>query len=149
MSKTIYNVLGLRQYLWIQVVIPYRTKFRRTKFSLDKIFRRTKFSTPSPNFDNFVRFLPDFCIEILDKIFDGQNISSNKIFDTKPKFRQFCPIFAWLLYWNSGQNFRRTKFSTPSRNFDKFVRRIFVRKGMCLSHRKTSLRPTKVRRTPL
>ena len=31
-----------------------------------------------------------------DKIFDGQNISSDKIFDTKPKFRQFCPIFTWL-----------------------------------------------------
>ena len=45
-----------------------------------------------------------------DKIFDGQNISSDKIFDTKPKFRHFCPIFAWLLYWNIGQNFRRTKF---------------------------------------
>ena len=29
-----------------------------------------------------------------DKIFDGQNISSDKTFDTKPKFRQFCPIFA-------------------------------------------------------
>ena len=28
-----------------------------------------------------------------DKIFDGQNILSDKIFDTKPKFRQFCPIF--------------------------------------------------------
>ena len=45
-----------------------------------------------------------------DKIFVGQNISSNKIFDTKPKFRQVCPVFAWLLYWNIGQNFRRTKF---------------------------------------
>ena len=44
-----------------------------------------------------------------DKIFDGQNISSDKTFDTKPKFRQFCPIFAWFLYWNIGQNFRRTK----------------------------------------
>ena len=57
-----------------------------TKFSTDKIFRRTKFSTPSRNFDNFVRFLPDFCIEISDKIFDA-----------KSKFRQlcltnFCPI---------------------------------------------------------
>ena len=41
---------------------------------MDKIFRRTKFSTPSWNFDNFVRFLPDFCTEILDKIFDGQNV---------------------------------------------------------------------------
>ena len=71
--------------------IPYRTKFRRTKFSTDKIFRRTKFSTPSRNFDSFVRFLPDFCIEILDKIFDGQNVSSDKIFDTKLKFRHFCP----------------------------------------------------------
>ena len=38
-----------------------------------------------------VRFLPYFCIEILDKIFDGQNISSDKIFDTKLKFRHFCP----------------------------------------------------------
>ena len=51
-----------------------------TKFSTDKIFRRTRFSTPSRNFDNFVWFLPDFCFEILDKIFD-----------TKLKFRQFCP----------------------------------------------------------
>ena len=33
-----------------------------------------------------------------------------KIFDTKPKFRQFCPIFAWLLYWNIGQIFQRTKW---------------------------------------
>ena len=24
----------------------------------------------------------------------GQNFSTNKIFDTKPKFQQFCPIFA-------------------------------------------------------
>ena len=55
--------------------IPYRTKF-----SSDKIFRRTKFSTPSRNFDNFVQFLADFCIEILDKIFDGQSYSSKKNF---------------------------------------------------------------------
>ena len=40
-------------------VIPYRTKFHRTKFLSDNIFRRTKFLTPSRNFDNFVRFLPD------------------------------------------------------------------------------------------
>ena len=26
-----------------------------------------------------------------DKINDGQNVSSDEIFDTKPKFRQFCP----------------------------------------------------------
>ena len=75
------------------------TKFCWTKFWPDKIFHQNKFSTLSWNFDNFVRFSPDFCIEILDKIFD-----------TKPKFLQFCPIFAWLLYWNIGQNFRRTKF---------------------------------------
>ena len=62
-----------------------------TKFSTDKMFRRTKFLTPSWNFDTFVRFLSDFCIEILDKIFDGQNFSTDKIFDTKPKFWQFCP----------------------------------------------------------
>ena len=83
--------------------IPYRTKFRRTKFSTDKIFRRTKVSTPSRNFDSFVQLLPDFCIEILDKIFDGQNVSSDKIFDTKLKFRHFCPTnfcpiryFKWI-----------------------------------------------------
>ena len=69
--------------------VPYRTKVRRTKFSTDKIFRRTKFSTPSRNFDTFVRFLPDFCIETLDKIFDGQNFSSDEILDIIPKFRQF------------------------------------------------------------
>ena len=61
-------------------IIPYRTKFRRTKFS-----------TSSRNFDNFVQFLPEFSIEIIDTIFDGQNFSSDKIFDIKPKFRQFCP----------------------------------------------------------
>ena len=73
------------------ILIPYRTKFRRTKFSTDKIFRLTKFSTPSVNFDSFVRFLTTFCIEILDKIFDGKNVSLDKIFDTKLKFRHFCP----------------------------------------------------------
>ena len=41
--------------------------------------------------------------------FTRQNISSDKIFDTKLKCRQCCPIFAWLLYWNIGQSFRRTK----------------------------------------
>ena len=30
--------------------IPYRTKFRRKKFSAEKIFRHTKFSEPSRNF---------------------------------------------------------------------------------------------------
>ena len=45
-----------------------------------------------------------------DKIFVGHNISSDKTFDTRPKFRHFCPIFAQLLYWNIGQNFRQTKF---------------------------------------
>ena len=54
------------------VHIPYQTKFPLTKFSTDKIFRGTKFSTLSRNFDNVVQCLPDFCIEILDKIFDGQ-----------------------------------------------------------------------------
>ena len=37
-------------------------------------------------------------------------ISFDKIYCTTPKFRQFCPIFAWLLYWNIGQHFRRTNF---------------------------------------
>ena len=44
----------LSQYVDRTRNIPYRTKFRRTKFSSDKIFRRTKFSTLSRNFDNFV-----------------------------------------------------------------------------------------------
>ena len=35
--------------------IPYRTKLRRTKFSSDKIFRRTKFSSPLEIFVTFVR----------------------------------------------------------------------------------------------
>ena len=33
-------------------------------------------------------------------------MSSDTMFATKPKCRQFCPIFAWLLCWNIGQNFR-------------------------------------------
>ena len=45
-----------------------------------------------------------------DKILVGQNISSDKIFDTEPIVWQFCLIFASLLYWNMGQNFRRTKY---------------------------------------
>ena len=65
------------------------------------IFRQIKLQPAkrqlSRNFDTFVRFLPDFCIETLDKIFDGQNLSSDKTFDAKPIFRQFsltefCPI---------------------------------------------------------
>ena len=68
--------------------LPYRTKFRRIKFS-----------TRSRNFDSFVRFLPDSCIETLDKIFDGHNFTSEKIFDTKSKFRQFCPTnFCPIMY---------------------------------------------------
>ena len=58
--------------------------------SSDKISSYKIFDT-KPKFRQFFRFLPDFCIEILDKIFDGQNFLSAKIFDTKPKFRQFCP----------------------------------------------------------
>ena len=56
-----------------KIVIPYRTILRRTKFSSNKIFCQNKFSTASQNFDNFVGFLPDFYIEILDKFFVGQN----------------------------------------------------------------------------
>ena len=107
--------------------IPYRTKFRRTKFSTDKIFRRAKFSTPSRNFDTFVRFLPDFCIETLDKIFDGQNFSSDKIFDTKPKFRHFCPTnfcpiryFQFPIYLKKGVEPTRL-LSTSFPNFQNLV----------------------------
>ena len=51
----------------------------------------TKFSTPGWKYNNFVRFVPDFCILILDKIFDVQIFSSDTNYDTKSKFRQFCP----------------------------------------------------------
>ena len=59
--------------------------------------------------------LPQFIIitkstYLIGQNFVGKNISSEKIFDTNPKFRHFCPIFAWILYWNIGQNFRRPKF---------------------------------------
>ena len=58
-SKTLLQV--------IQNSIPYRTKIRRTKFSADKNFRRTKFSAPGPIFGNFVR--PKFLsAEFLSKI---------------------------------------------------------------------------------
>ena len=53
-------------------------------FSSDKIL------DTKPKFRQFFRFFTDFCIEMLDKIFDGQNILSDKILDTKPKYRQFC-----------------------------------------------------------
>ena len=78
----------------MKLCIPYRTKFRRTKFSPDKIFRWTKISPPSQNFATFVRRI---CINLLferlspDKIFARQNISPDKNFATKPNFRHFCP----------------------------------------------------------
>ena len=79
-----------------QLRIPYRTKLRRTNFSSDKIFRRTKFSSPLEIFvtfvrrkilsiGNFVLFLKSrqwaFTVtfnkkKCLDKIFVGQNFSS-------------------------------------------------------------------------
>ena len=96
--------------------IPYRTKFRRTKFSAAKIFRRTKLSAPAQNFGSFVRlkfflgflFPNTFYKKIFfiliwhvlnfsgqnisaDKIFGGQNFSADKIFGSQPDFRKFCP----------------------------------------------------------
>ena len=53
-------------------MIPYRTKQCRTKFSSDKIFRRTKFSSPAKNFVTFVR----------------RKILSNEI---------FCPFWIFLI----------------------------------------------------
>ena len=45
--------------------------------------------------------MPDFLIEVLDKILDGQNFSSDKIFDTKLKFWQFCPTnFCPIRYYS-------------------------------------------------
>ena len=72
---------------WIRYLI--RQNFVEQNISSDKIFRRTKVSTPSRNFDNFVRFLPYFCIEILDKIFDGK-------FFVGQKFRHQAEILTVL-----------------------------------------------------
>ena len=55
------------------IVLPYLTKFRRTKFSADKIFRRSSFAC----WKEFYWFL--LCI-LPDKIFG------------KPDFRHFCPL---------------------------------------------------------
>ena len=88
--------------------LPYQTKFRRTIFS-----------PPSRNFNNFVRFLPDFCIVILDKIFKGQNFSSNKIFDTKLKFRQFCPTnFRPIRYGNNDEKLHSQETHVLDRPWD-------------------------------
>ena len=75
-----------------------RKNFRRTKYFVGQNFRHQgEIST----------LMSNFCLTFLLK--HWTKFSTNKIFDTKPKFRQFCPIFAWLLYQNSGQNFGRTK----------------------------------------
>ena len=46
---------SLQFILWGSREVPYRTKLPRTKFSSDKIFRRTKFSSPIQIFVTFVR----------------------------------------------------------------------------------------------
>ena len=85
-TKPLYKIQVISKKIAELFNIPYGTKFRWTKFSTDKIFLRTKFSTPSRNFDSFVRFLPDFCIEILDKIFVRQN------FRHQAEISTFCPM---------------------------------------------------------
>ena len=42
----------------------------------------------------------------------SDKISSDKIFNTKSKHRQFCPTFVWLLYWNIGKIFEGQNFSS-------------------------------------
>ena len=76
--------------------IPYRTKLRRTKFSWDKIFRRTKFKSPIEIFVTFVR----------------QKILSIANFVLFLKSRQWALsiIYGDILKKKFGQNFRRTKF---------------------------------------
>ena len=69
--------------------IPYRTKFRRTKCFVGKNVSSEKFSTPSRSFENCIRFLPDICIEILDKIFDGQIFRRKKFSTPSGNFDEF------------------------------------------------------------
>ena len=73
--------------------------FRRTKCFVGQNFRYQA---------EILTILSDFCLTFVLKYWT--KFSTDKIFDTKLKFRHFCTIFAWLLYWNIGQNFRRTKF---------------------------------------
>ena len=61
------------------------------------------------------------------KYFVGQNFRHQAQISTL--LSDFCLTFV-LKYWtkfSTDKIFRRTKFSTPSQNFDTFVRRIFVR----------------------
>ena len=56
---------------------------------------------------SLILYLPKYTLSdkiSSDKIFVGQN------FRHQAEISTICPIFAWLLYWNIGQNFRRTKF---------------------------------------
>ena len=64
----------------VLVDLPYRTKFRRTKFSSDKIFRRTKYSTLTQIFPSFVRI---FVYRIQSR--------RTKFSTLTPKICQFCP----------------------------------------------------------
>ena len=56
---------------------------------------------------------------LIEQNFVGQHFCRTKYFVWQ-NFRHWAKIltilsnFAWLLYWNIGQNFRRTKFLTPS-----------------------------------
>merc|ERR1719318_2557226 len=61
------------------------------------------------------------------KYFVGQNFLHQAEISTL--LSDFCLTFV-LKHWtkfSTDKIFRRTKLSTPSRNFDNFVRRIFVR----------------------
>ena len=85
------------------IIIPYRTKFRRTKFSADKIFRRTKFSAASRNFGSFVQrnFFTGF---LFSHTIHKKNKSEHEICINLTCFR-----FQRTEYFGR-QNFLRTKF---------------------------------------
>ena len=104
--------------------IPYRTKFRRTKFSADKIFRRTKFrhqvEISAVLSDEIFSSLSYFPIQFTRKIcftwdsylYDMFKILADKIF--------------WRTKFSADKTFPRTKFSAASQIYGSFVCRNFV-----------------------
>ena len=105
-----------RTIIFERVLIPYRTKIRRTKNSADNNFRRTKFSAPCKIFGTFVRRI------YFKKVF-AKHLNL-------PNFR-FCNAFyseqkiCWFEEFG-GQNFRRTKVSALRQIIGTLDCRIFV-----------------------
>ena len=89
-------------------IVPYRTKYRRTKFF------------GGQNFRHQVLDVLDFSGQNIsaDKIFGGQKFSADKIIGSKSDFRQFCPPkFCPIRY-----------ILTPSQGVLEYIERILVQR---------------------